>query len=113
MDLADLRDIVIIVWGILFSILLIVLIIATLVLLSLVRGLVKTIKETLETDVKEALEKAKETAVNVKGASEFMTDTTVAPVIRVYSAVSGAKQFVKTLTGKGRKKRRFGMPIGK
>lgn len=111
MDLEDIRDLVVIVWGSMFVLTLFVIIIATLVLLFAVKGLIGVIKETLQTDVKETLARARETAQNVKGATEFVTDSTVAPIIRIYSIFSGARQFIATLTGRGRKKRRFGIPF--
>jgi hypothetical protein len=111
MNLADFRDLVIVVWGILFAILIIVLIIVSLVVGFAIKGLANVAKEAIQTDVKDALAKVGSTADNVKGATEFMTDTTVAPVIRVYSTVSAAKQFVKTVSGRGRKKRRFPIPF--
>ncbi len=111
LDLAGARDLVIVIWGSLFAIFLLVLIVVTIVVGLAARGLISVVKESIQTDVKQTLAKVNETATNVKGAAEFMTDTTVAPVIRMYSTVSATKQFVKTISGRGRKKRRFPIPF--
>ena len=111
MDLADIRDLAIVIWGGLFAVALIVIIIATIVLAVAIKGLIGVVKNVVNEDVRETLSKARDTAENVRGATAFVTDSAVSPVIKVYSTVSAAKQFVRTITGRGRKKRRFGVPF--
>ena len=105
MSLEELRDIVIIVYGVLGILLLLVLIIVAIALWFAVRGLTRTIQSLLHEQVQPALDDARGTVQNVRGTSQFISDTAVSPVIKVVAAARGVKRGVGVVSGLGRRRR--------
>jgi hypothetical protein len=99
MNLADLRDVVVIVYGVLGILLFLILIavaVATWLIIRQVRGV---LRDLVNDPVKPTLEEVHKTVQNVRGASEFMVDRTVHPVIRTLAVFRGVRRGVAVLTG--------------
>ena len=92
MSLEEARDIVIIVYAVLGILLFLVMLIVTLAGFLVIRGLVRALRGLLDDPVRPTLEEFRGTAENVRGASEFLTDTAVHPLIRAVSIARGVKR---------------------
>ena len=99
MDLADLRDIVIIVYGVLGILLFLILIGVAVAIFLIVRRLQGLISELVRENVRPTLDELNQTVHNVRGASEFVVDRAVHPVIRVLSVGRGIRRGAGALTG--------------
>ncbi len=101
------RDIIIVFAGLWFALaffLTCVLLIALIILVFTIRGLVVN-------NVGPAVDSLKEGLDNVKGTSEFVGETAVAPIVRVYSVVRGVRSGVSAVTNlpdriRGRQKKK-------
>ncbi|HJM89022.1 MAG TPA: hypothetical protein QF624_05260 [Dehalococcoidia bacterium] len=102
--LSELRDVVIVVFGLFAILLLIALIVTVTGLWIAVRLLTSTVAELLRDPVRPALNDLRESARNVRGASEFMSDSAVHPVIRAVSVTRGIRRGLGLVTGLGRKR---------
>jgi len=98
-SLADVRDVVVIIYGVMGVVLMLALAIAAFGLWFAVRALTRQLRALLDDPVKPALEEVRKTAENVRGTSEFMTDTAVHPLIRVVAAGRGARRGIGVITG--------------
>ena len=98
------RDVVIVAYGLLGVLLLIVLIIAVLSLLATVRLLTGVLRDLRRETVQPALDDLRASARNVRGATEFMTDSAVHPVIRAVSITRGIRRGIGLVTGIGRRR---------
>ena len=103
--IATIRDIAIIVATVESIVLLLILIFVVWQSYRLVR-FVKSKSEEFSVLGRSMMESAKqtantagETATTVKGSAEFISDTVVAPMVQVVSAVAGARGFVGALFG--------------
>ena len=103
--LDEMRDVVIIVYGAMGVLLLVALIIAVLGLWLAVRMLTRTLRDLLEDPVRPALDEIRATARNVRGASEFVADAAVHPLIRVLSVGRGMRRGLGIVTGITRRRR--------
>ncbi len=103
--LAELRDVVIVVYAVFGILLMIALIITITGLWFAVRLLSGTLGELLRDPVRPALDDLRASARNVRGATEFMADSAVHPVIRVLSVGRGIRRGVGLVTGIGRRGR--------
>jgi hypothetical protein len=99
MSLEELRDLVIIVWGILGIVFLAVALILTVVVGLTARGLMSTVRTLLRDDLQPTLRSARQTVESIRGTTSFVSETAVAPVIRVYGIVSGVRRFMSVLGG--------------
>jgi len=99
MSLEDLRDIVIIVYGVLGILLFIVLIAVSIGIFFAVRKFSRMGQELLADPIRPTLNEVRETAQNVRGTSEFLADRAVHPVIRTVAAVRGVKRGVGVVAG--------------
>jgi hypothetical protein len=91
-SLGDLRDIVVIVWGIISALFFFVAIIVALMLGFSIKGLLKKVHEVLDESVKPTLGSVKEAADTVRGTTEFVSKTAIAPVVKAYGAFAGIKK---------------------
>jgi hypothetical protein len=105
MSLEELRDIVIVVYGILGILLLLVLIVVAIALWFAVRGLTRKVSQLLDDQVRPALDDARGTVANVRGTAQFISDTAVSPVIKVVAAARGVRKGVGVVSGIGRRRR--------
>jgi gas vesicle protein len=99
MSLEELRDLIIVVWGILGIVFLAVALVLGIVLGISARGLIGTVRSLIRDDVQPVLRSARQTVDSIRGTTSFVADTAVAPVIRVYGIVSGVRRFLSVLTG--------------
>lgn len=97
--LAEVRDVVVIVYGVMGVVLMLALAIAAFGLWFAVRALTRNVIALLNDPVKPTLEEVRKTAANVRGTSEFMSDQAVHPVIRVVAAGRGLRRGVGVVTG--------------
>jgi hypothetical protein len=91
-SLADLRDIVVIVWGIISAIFFFVAIIVALMIGFSVKGLLRKVHELVDENVKPTLGSVKEAADTLRGTTEFVGRTAIAPVVKTYGAFAGLKK---------------------
>lgn len=96
-SLGDLRDIVVIVWGIISAIFFFVAIIVTLMLGFSVKGLLSKVHEMLDENVKPTLGSVKEAADTVRGTTEFVSKTAITPVVKAYGTMAGVKKGLSVL----------------
>ncbi len=99
MTLADIRDIVVIVYGVMGVLLIFALTIAAFGLWFAVRALSRALQSLLDDPVRPTLEDVRQTVQNVRGSTEFMVDTAVHPLIRVVSLGRGIRRGVASVTG--------------
>ena len=92
LSLADVRDIVVIVYGIMGVVLFAVLAIVAVALYFLLKGLLHTLSEMLDESVKPTLESVKSAAETVRGTTEFVCKTAVTPIVRTYGAFAGVRK---------------------
>ncbi len=93
------RDIVIIVYGVMGILFFFFGIVVLLGLYFVVRALSGAVRELLDGAVRGTLEELQGTAKNVRGTTEFMADSAVRPVIRIISVGRGIGRGVRTVTG--------------
>jgi len=105
MSLEELRDLIIVIWGILGIVFLVVAVVVSVVVGFAARGLIGTVQGLLRDDVQPSLRSARQTIDSIRGTTSFVADTAVAPVIRVYGAVSGVRRFLGVLSGFRKRKR--------
>ncbi len=105
LNLQELRDIVVVVYGVMGILLLVALIIAVLGLWFAVRLLTQRFADLLEDPIRPTLHEFQATARNVRGTSEFMADSTVHPLIRLLAVGRGIRRGLGMVTGLARRKR--------
>jgi hypothetical protein len=106
MSLEQLRDLIIIIWGIMGVVFLAVALVLGIVVGVSARGLIGTVQSLIRDDVQPTLRSARQTVDSIRGTTSFVADTAVAPVIRVYGIVSGVRRFLSVLTGLGKRRGR-------
>ncbi|MEZ4553773.1 MAG: hypothetical protein AB7L91_03295 [Dehalococcoidia bacterium] len=99
MSLETLRDLVIVVYGVLGIVLFIVLIAVALGIYLAVRKLSRAAQDLMADPVRPTLEEVRQTMQNVRGTSEFVADRTVHPVIRTVAAVRGVRRGLGVMAG--------------
>ena len=105
-SIADVRDVVIIVYGIIGVIFFLVAVIVLAIVGFGVRGLIRAVKDMLDDSVKPTLESVKGAAETVRGTTEFVSKTAVSPIVRTYGAFAGARKGLSVLAGlAGRKEK--------
>lgn len=104
MSMEELRDLVIVIWGIAGIVFLVVALALALVVGIGARSLIGTVRTLIEEDVQPTLQSARQTMDKVRGTTSFVSETAVAPVIRVYGVVSGIRRFMSVLGGLGKRR---------
>lgn len=99
MSLENLRDIVVIVYGIMGIVLMLGLCIAAFGLWFAIRALSAAVQELIKDPIRPTLVEVQKTAQNVRGSTEFVADTAVHPLIRVVSIARGMRRGVATVAG--------------
>ena len=99
MSLEQLRDIVVIVYGVVGILLFLILDFATVGLLFTARALTRAVRALLEDPVRPTIDEFRATMHNVRGTTEFMADTTVHPLIRIISIGRGIKRGLSVAAG--------------
>jgi hypothetical protein len=93
------RDWVIIIMGVAVAAFFAVGLVVMLVLGLLTRSLLKKTSGLLDEGVKPLLDSARETAGNVKGTAEYVSDVAVAPIVRTYGVVAGVRRAAGVIAG--------------
>jgi hypothetical protein len=106
MDLQELRDLIIIIFGITGIVMLFVALVVTLVVGLATRSLIGTVQTLLRGEVTPILDSARQTLDNARGTTTFVANTTVSPIIRAYGVVAGVRRVVGVLTGLTGRRRR-------
>ena len=99
MSLENLRDIVVIVYGVMGIVLMIALCIAAFGLWFAVRALSSAVQDLIKDPIRPTLQEVQKTAQNIRGTSEFMADTAVHPLIRLVSMGRGLRRGVASVAG--------------
>jgi hypothetical protein len=99
MSLEELRDLIIVIWGVLGIVVLAVALVLGIVVGVAAKSLIGTVQSLIRDDVQPTLRSARQTVDSVRGTTSFVADTAVAPVIRVYGVVSGVRRFLSVLSG--------------
>jgi hypothetical protein len=99
MDLQELRDLIIIIFGITGIVMLLVALVVTLVVGLATRSLIGTVQTLLQGEVTPILESARQSLDNVRGTTTFVAGTAVSPIIRAYGVIAGARRVMGVLTG--------------
>lgn len=97
--LADWRDIVVIVLGVLTILTLVAILAVTIVLGLAVRMLIGNANRVVKDQVSPLIGSAQDTVTTVKGTATFVSETTVTPIVRVYGVVAGARRAVAVIAG--------------
>ncbi|MSP21412.1 MAG: hypothetical protein EXR66_00035 [Dehalococcoidia bacterium] len=104
--LADFRDVVVIVYGVMGILLCTVLIAVGSGLFFAVRSLARKAEQLMDEPLRPTLDELLKTARNTRGASEFYADHAVSPLIKAIAAVRGVRRgfaSIARLAGRGRK----------
>ena len=104
-SLGDVRDIVVIVYGAVGILFFIVAVIVTLVVGFSAKGLIRSLRELMNDSVKPTVESIKEAADTIRGTTEFVGKTAVAPIVRTYGAFAGVRKGLSVLAGFNRRRR--------
>jgi hypothetical protein len=98
-SVADLRDWVIVIYGIVGIIFFFVAVIVTIVMFFTVKSLLRALRNALDESVVPALSSVREAADTVRGTTEFVGRTAVAPVAKAYGTFAGIKKGLSVLSG--------------
>lgn len=93
------RDIVIIIWGVLSILALGTVILIAVVIGFSVKSLIDTMNDLVKTGVRPVIDSTQQTVTNVTGTTQFLGDTVVSPVIRVFSFIAGLRRGIAVFTG--------------
>jgi hypothetical protein len=104
-SLADVRDVVVIIYGILGAMVFCAVLILVLALIYAVNALKRLVRDLVNDSVKPTLGSIKDSAENIKGTTEFVGQTAVSPIIRVYSTAAGVRRGLGVLSGLSRFRR--------
>ena len=98
--LTDLRDIVIVIAGLIAVLGGIVFLVMTLVLGILSIRLVRAVRKTVAEGVPPILSQAEETVRTVRGTADFLGESAAEPVIRAYGFASRVRRMLEVLGGR-------------
>ena len=99
--LIDIRDVVVIVAGIVGIVALTLTVIFTILIGLAVLRLIKAARGTIQEGLGPILENARDTTTEVKGSTDFVVNTIVRPLIKVYGIFAGIRKALGVL-GKAR-----------
>ena len=102
--LTDIRDTVVIVFGIVGIVALTLVILFTVLIGLAALRLIKAAKGTVTDGLAPILENARETTTEVRGSTEFVAETVVRPLIRVYGIFAGITKGLSVLGTTRRRK---------
>ncbi|MBI1886315.1 MAG: hypothetical protein HYS09_08415 [Chloroflexi bacterium] len=107
--LQDLRDVTIVAFTIAGTVMFLLSIIAALIAITVLlyaRAALSNLNKTVRGNLQPTLEDLRESVENIRGASAFVAEHAVTPVIRVYSIFAGLRRFLRVLSGVMRRFRR-------
>lgn len=108
MDLDELRDLVIVIWGILGIIVLLVTLLVVILVGFAARGLLSGLNTVVKTQLSPTLDSARAVVDDVRGTTSFITDTAVSPFIRMYGLIGGLRRGFLALIGLTQRRPRKG-----
>lgn len=104
-SLADIRDVFIIIYGLLGIIFFLVATVVAVIVGMTVKSLLGSVKEMMDENIKPAVASVKDAAETVKTTSDFVGRTTVQPIAKAYGTVAGVRKGLGVLTNlKGRRR---------
>jgi hypothetical protein len=98
-SLADVRDVVVIIYGIIGIIFFFAALIVVLMLGFTLKGLLGNVRGLLDESVRPTMESIKGAAQTVRGTTEFVGRTAVTPIARTYGVAAGVKKGIGVLAG--------------
>ncbi len=104
-SLADIRDVFIIVYGAIGILFFVVAVAATLGLFFAVKALIRSVNDLINESVKPTLGSVKETVDTVRGTTQFVSQTTVSPIVKTYGTFAGVRRGLGVISGITRRKR--------
>ena len=105
LSVSDIRDWVVVVYGIIGIIFFFVAVVVTVVMFFTVKGLIGALRGAIDDSVVPALSSVKDAADTVRGTTEFVGRNAVAPVVKAYGTFAGVKKAFSVFAGlKGRGK---------
>ena len=103
--LGDIRDVFIIIYGIMGIIFFVVASIVIFMVGSLVRKLLGNVNGMLDETVKPTVSSIKSAAETVRGTTEFVGQSAVSPIARTYGAIAGVRRGVGVFSALNRRRR--------
>ena len=97
--LADFRDVIVIIYGILGIIFFFVAIVIIVAVGLTAKGLIKNLNGLINDSIKPTLGSVQEVANTVRGTTDFVGRTTVAPIVKAYGMFAGVKKGAGVLSG--------------
>ena len=97
-SLADVRDIIVIVYGVVGIVCFFIAIVVLAITGLSVKGLIKTVRDLIDESVKPTVDSIKGAADTVRGTTEFVGRTAVTPIVRTYGMAAGVKKGFSVLT---------------
>jgi hypothetical protein len=105
-SLADIRDVFIIIYGVLGIIFFFIASIVTLVVGLTIRALLRNVGNMMDESLKPTLASVQDAAATFKGTTEFIGKTTITPIVRTYGIFAGVRKALSVFgTVTGRKRR--------
>jgi hypothetical protein len=101
--LADFRDVIIVIYGVLGIIFFFVAIVIIVAVGLTVKGLIKNVNGLINENVKPALASVQDAANTVRGTTDFVGRTTVTPIVKAYGMFAGVKRGASVLGGFARR----------
>jgi hypothetical protein len=105
LSIGDIRDVFIIIYGVLGILFFAVAISVTVALFFVVRGLVKKATQLLDESVRPTLGSIRGTAETIRGTAEFVGEAAARPIARTYGIFAGVRKGIAVLSGLGRRER--------
>ncbi len=105
-SLADTRDVIVIVYGIIGIILFLVAIFVILFLFLSLKGLLRAAREIVDDNVRPAVSSIRDAAEMVRGTTEFFGRTAASPIVRAYGVIAGVRKGMGVLSGLNRRRGR-------
>lgn len=106
LSLADVRDVFIILYGVVGILMFLLVGIASFVLVRQVMKLVKNVDGMVDETVRPTLASVKEAAEVITGTTEFVGGTTIRPIVKAYGVFAGMKKAASVVSSIGGRKAR-------
>jgi hypothetical protein len=98
-SLAEIRDVFIIIYGVIGIIFFFIASIVTILIGLTARALLRSAQDMLNDSVKPAVTSIRDAAETVRGTTEFVGKTAVTPIVRGYGIAAGVKRGIGMLAG--------------
>jgi hypothetical protein len=105
LSLADFRDVIIIIYGLIGIIFFFAAIVILIFLFFAIKGIIGTVRELIRDSVKPTLDSVRDTAKSIQGTTEFVGESAVRPIIRTYGILAGLRRGATVLAGLSGRKR--------